>query len=666
MTPTLLRRSAAEVFWFAAFVALYYTPAFLEAPSFDLNDPRVRILFEQALSTPTVRLELVRNLLGHLLPLLVCHAILAWAGKRSARSIGIRPLLGRSVTMLAGCALVFALNHQLFPASGYAVVLPSVSGSAVAVFGAVTVGISVVLAIRISIRGWRFPALGRRAVALGAALIGLGALIATIVGPRDSEAGVVARGAGAGSLASSYRNVFVVGVDSLSAHVLREEGSALPNLSGLMASGVSFGRAYTPIGRTFPAWMSLLSGRTPAEHGAIFNLRGIEGVERTDLLPQTLRAAGYRTVFALDERRFANIDETFGFDRVVGPKAGVLDFVIQRFNEAPLSNLLLQTSFGSWLMPYSHHNVASHVNYDARGFVDGVVAASDGGEPVFAAVHFESGHFPFRSRHSKSDAVRTGTPRDQLRAEHVAALAVVDMQVGRLLSALERRGLLREALVVLVSDHGEGIGAPEPARNLAGAEVNLAADGHGSSVVSDHQNRIVLGMATYRDGRPVGAKGVHDGLVSLTDLRGAIERYASTGVARLEPGRECMTVETGIRLSSAESYLSLDEEAVAREAAGFYEIDGLGRMRVREGRLDALIDRKDVGLRCTDRITYWSSVEGRHIAYAVSPAGGAMAEVKPSLGDVARIEEYRERLRQSVRSPVNAAAGVTTLAIGAE
>lgn len=647
-TAVLSLRVLRELFWFLSFCTALYLPNLLESQRPLLEDPHVLALFEQALATDAVRRGLLGNLLGHLLPVLLTYGVLVWSASRAAPPLRLRPAMARLLLLFSGWALVMALNQMLFPGSGHATALASISGAVVLLSSAAVVSAALLLALASVLRAIR-PPLPLRALAVPpAVLVGLGALFAVGFGHAPTEAGASRAGAAPG------RNVFLIGVDSLALQQLRAAGDRLPNLNGLLASAQVFERAYTPIGRTFPAWVSLLSGLPPAEHGALFNLRDVDRVDRAAMMTHGLRAAGYRTVFALDEQRFANIDHGFGFDVVIGPKPGVLDFVIQRVNDTPLSNLLLQTPLGGWLLPYSHLNVASHANYDARGFVEAVARAADAGVPVFAAVHLETAHFPFRTRHAAAHAADGAEPA--LRERHLAALTVVDRQVQRLMSDLARRGLLREALVILVSDHGEGLGEPQPAVDLAGNPIDLGSDGHGTSVISEHQNRIVLGAAAYRDGHPVSAAAIHEGLVSIADVRGIVEGYVRDGGLHA-PSRDCMTVETGIRLEAARQYAGLDEGEVAREGASYYEVDHRGRMRLREDRLAALVESKDVGLRCADRITLWSALEVRHRAFSIDPGDGPARETAPLPEDIARIEAYRERLRATFRqSDGNASA----------
>jgi hypothetical protein len=449
---------------------------------------------------------------------------------------------------------------------------------------------------------------------------------------------------GTHSAHADRRNIVIVGIDSLSPHMMQLARGELPNLAALLDSGDRFDRAYTPIGRTFPAWVSLLSGLPPAEHGAVFNLRGVDRVKREALVTRDLNEAGYRTVLAIDERRFSNLDESFGFDRVVGPRVGALDFVVQRLNDTPLTNLLLQTGLAHHLYPFSYLNAAAHANYDANGFVDATLAASNGANPLFLAVHFESAHFPFKTRH----VTRTFAHPNRFVARHGSALTAVDTQVGRLIEGLRTSGRLDEALVIVLSDHGESLGELEASTTQGGEPIEVASFGHGSRLLSEHQSRIVLGLVAFRDGRAVGTPSVRSDQVSLTDLRAVIERYARTGEVGLDAHHECMTVETGIRLSALSSYRTLDQAEVAREGAGSYEIDNSGRLRLREDGLLELVNAKDVGWRCRDRLTYYSSADDRYYAYKILDQGLGFEEIEARVEDIERIEAYRAKLRKVI------------------
>lgn len=627
-----------EICWFLLLAASVYGPLLLDLHHGVADDFRVRALFAQALALPSVQFDLLANLLGHLIPLAAVHVCVAWPAGRISRRHGVNASVVRALLLTCAWVLMVWVNQRLFPASDYAIGLDVLAGPVLPV--------AAILILTAALARALVDAVRPRTVALAASMTGIMGLLAMTASPANDAPPSAATGA---------RHVFVLGVDSLSQGLMADSAEALPKLHALLEAGIRYERAYTPLGRTFPSWMSLLSGRSPAEHGALFNLRPIDRVERADLVSHHLREAGYRTVFAMDERRFSNLDESFGFDRVVGPKAGVLDFVLQRINDTPMTNLLLQTPLGDRLLPYSRYNVAAHASYDADGFVDALVESVRGAERVFVAAHFESAHFPYKTRHARL----VSEDPNPFRRKHLQALGVVDAQIGRLIARLGQLGYLQDALVVLVSDHGEGFGETEAESTRHGEHFELSGFGHGGDVLSEAQNRIVLGLVPFRDGAPVRLAQARTEQVSMTDLRAAIESYVSSGEVAVVPRNACMFVETGLRLWATADYRTLDEATVAREGAGYYEVSTKGRMQLREDLISDLVASKDVGWRCADRITYFSSAHDRFFAYALGP-GGELTELDPDLQDVERIRGYRNRLMAAVRDirAESGAAGV--------
>lgn len=391
-------------------------------------------------------------------------------------------------------------------------------------------------------------------------------------------------------------------------------------------------RAYTPLARTFPAWVSILSGEMPAKHGAVFNLRRVDRVRRKDLLTASMRDKGYRSIFAIDERRFAHINKGFGFDSVVGPRVGVLDFVLQPLNDNPLANAILQTSLGKYLFPFSYINVAASSSYSAQRFVEDVLSASEGAESLFLAVHFESAHFPFKTRYSNVDG--------DWKEKYLSALRVVDQQVGWLLEGLKHQGRLNDALVVFLSDHGEAIGEIEAEFLRDGMPFKLSGYGHGVDLLSDRQNRILLATARYRNGVAVGGQKVNDRHVSLLGVRQAVESFANGG-SYLFPAEKCFLVETGVRFSAAADYRLLKEKQLAAEASSFYEIRKSGVVSLREERLHELLLAKDIGWRCSNEITWFDAIAGTYLAYRLDFSGKPEKQVKPSMEAIYNIEAYR-------------------------
>ncbi|MEL7937356.1 sulfatase-like hydrolase/transferase [Pseudomonas delhiensis] len=600
------------------FVGLYFLPVFLGSTSISIADARIRSLLEQALMVPSVAGGLFLFTLSNALLCGVALVLLEWIGRALARVIGVSSFLTVVCTLLFGWVLLVSANFWAFPESNYSVPFSLLSSE---LLGEGLVFVLLVLLCVVVF--WE----GRGHIRRAGLVVVFAFFIYGIYGVNSESS--ISKGLG--------RNVIIIGVDSLSAHVFEKHLDLLPNIAQAASHSQRYVRAYTPLGRTFPAWVALLSGKSPADNGAFFNLRNMEHVQRTGLLPSTLRHLGYLTVFAMDERRFSNIDESFGFDTVVGPRAGVLDFMLQSASDTPLSNLLLQTRLGGLLLPYSYINSAAYTSYSANAFVDSVVAAAKVDKPLFLAVHFESAHFPFKTRHAQ---VRVRDPNSIL-AQHLEALTAVDKQVGQLMQRLRLKGLLDNALLVILSDHGEGLGEVETMLQQDGAVIPLRGYGHGANILSDQQNRIVLAATRFEGGVPVGGAGTLSRQVSLLDVRRAIENYVADGSFQVEAAQPCLIVETGLRLAAVSDYRKINETSVVQQAASYYEVDSQGRMRLREDSLPVLLAAKDIGLRCLDRITWFESAKQRYLSYGLDDQGIPYEQRVPWDEDIEKIISYR-------------------------
>lgn len=575
----------------------------------------------QALGNPAVVAGAAGNALVLLLAITAAFGLLWGLGTLAAAPLRLDRRIARAACLLAGWVWLVAANAWAFPASGYSLILPSLSGPVA--WGAC----SAVLLVAAGAAVWAHRARWAR----GARVWGFGAAVAVVmlalVWPESPRA-----------QANTQRSVVLIGVDSLSHDLMQAERARLPHLTQLLAQAERFDRAYTPLGRTYPAWMSILSGKAPAEHGALDNLRDPRSVRRDDLLSVQLQSAGFHTVYGIDERRFNTIDEAYGFERVVGPRPGLLDIVLQPVNDTPLSNALLQTRVGRWLLPDSAHNVAAIPSYDADGFVDEVLRAADEPAPLFLATHFLSGHFPFASRH---------VPRSRgasMRDRHIAALGTVDRQVGRLMAGLAAAGRLNDTLVIVLSDHGEALGHDEPYLAATGAREHGGTFGHGANLLSEHANRVVLGSIVYRDGQPVSTARTRGDQVSLMDVRPAAEAFLRTGAVQWTDRNACIPVETGLRLTSAADYRHLDPQRVAEEGASLHRLDEQGRITLREDVMPALVEAKDVGWRCADRLTIRSASNEEFRSFLLGN-GRENREVPLIEEHVASIERYRTALR---------------------
>lgn len=329
-------------------------------------------------------------------------------------------------------------------------------------------------------------------------------------------------------------NVILIGIDSLRLDVLRQDASAidLPNLRRFLAGATQFTDTVTPLARTFPSWVSLLTGRHPHTTGAFVNLLPRDSIDTGGTLADMFRDAGYRTVYAIDEVRFSNIDETYGFDVTVTPPIGATEFVLTFFADTPLLNLTVNTWFGSWLFPHLHANRGAATFYEPSAFIERIDDELPSSQPLFLAAHLTLSHWPYRWR--GTPAPKRLPVAEQVPQYYRDALSRTDRQFGQLLEVLERKRLLDNAIVVVFSDHGESFGtAADSLVPIDSSEiVRIGAVprwGHGTSVLSAHQYQALLAFrrfgieAATPGGRridvPASIEDVTPTLVDLLELR---------------------------------------------------------------------------------------------------------------------------------------------------
>jgi arylsulfatase A-like enzyme len=340
---------------------------------------------------------------------------------------------------------------------------------------------------------------------------------------------------------SSKPNIIIIGIDSLRPDQLSYFGGEAhtPFISKFLEQAAVFNEAVTPLARTYPSWVGILSGRYPIQTGVRTNLSGLANVNVNDTLPSLLRQQGYEAVYATDETRFSNIDTQFGFDRTITPPVGINDFLLGSFNDFPLSNLVVNTPIGRWLFPYSYANRPAYVTYHPNSFLKLLRPAllRDHTQPLFLAVHFCLPHHPYLYDRMVGDAL-TGQERYQQSIERA------DKQIRDFFALLRQSGLLDHAVVVLLSDHGEALELPGdrlterdaylPERHKApifyppSEDNKLAMNqtaGHGTDVLGLSQYHSLLAFRLYGAGKQT--KGVISGAVSLLDIKQTVMALVS-------------------------------------------------------------------------------------------------------------------------------------------
>lgn len=337
-------------------------------------------------------------------------------------------------------------------------------------------------------------------------------------------------------------NVIIIGLDSLRPDYLsyfNPRALKTPTIDRLLQQSLVFTDSYSPLARTFPSWMGLLTGNHPRHTAIRGNLAKPDVVLKQANLAKTLKAQGYQTWYGSDEVRFTDISKDYGFDHLIGPKGGAAEFIVGSLSDFPLLNLLLKTPFARFLLPFNYANRGLEITYYPEDFLHlmGLSLAKLENKPLFLALHLCLAHWPHRFANDHQ-------PSDLKMAERYALTVVdLDKQLAQVLKRLKQKGILDNALLVLVSDHGVSIGLDRDRlslmenyrgdkRKIYLLKKYLSGDassnsigplgfsietsyGQGTDVLSIRQNQILMAMKGFNFPLPV--KQV-DMRVSLMDI----------------------------------------------------------------------------------------------------------------------------------------------------
>jgi hypothetical protein len=357
----------------------------------------------------------------------------------------------------------------------------------------------------------------------------------------------------------------------------------------------------------------MLTGRHPHHSGAIMNLLPRSAIDDSESLPRTLSRAGYETVFAMDEVRFANIDTSYGFQQTITPPIGASEFLIEKLVDTPLSNLLINTRLGGWLFPHAHANRGVAKTYDPDTFVERIDRELRPTRPLFFTVHLTLDHWPYTWAGAPS---KFGDKTARWPPYYLAAANRVDQQMGDILEVLRRKGLLQNAIVIVYSDHGETFNAPDQALatddNPIMQELGLTrpAWGHGTSVLALDQYRIMLGLRRFggssaapaRIAAPVSFEDIAPTIEDMLGLKSSA-RFDGRSLLPLIEGREgagqgfserirFIETEYQMPVGFATQEGSIDTGKM-REAMRVYKIDpDTDRVTVRRSLLNDLLKER--------------------------------------------------------------------------
>ncbi|MBK5259307.1 MAG: sulfatase-like hydrolase/transferase [Thermoanaerobaculia bacterium] len=217
--------------------------------------------------------------------------------------------------------------------------------------------------------------------------------------------------------------MILISIDTLRADRLPMfgyRGVATPHLDAFRGDAILFTSAFSHVPLTLPSHASMLSGQLPAEHKVRNNLGYVLGAD-VATLPALLKSRGYETGAAVSAyvlRGSTGLSRSFDFyEDSISNRGGAAAGQLQR------SGRVTARIATQWIAPRA-------------------------AKPFFFMLHIFEPHSPYEPE----------APFRAVASPYDGEVATADAIVGSFLDDLKSRGVYDRAIIIIASDHGEGLG----------------------------------------------------------------------------------------------------------------------------------------------------------------------------------------------------------------
>jgi arylsulfatase A-like enzyme len=252
------------------------------------------------------------------------------------------------------------------------------------------------------------------------------------------------------SAADTKPNIVYIVADDLGWRDVGFHGSDIrtPNLDKLAAAGARLEAFYAQPMCT-PTRAALMTGRYPFRYGlqtAVIASSHTYGLPTDEwLLPQALKDAGYYTAI-VGKWHLGHADQKYwprqrGFDYQYGPLIGEIDYFTHQ-----------QHGVVDW---YRDNKQVKEEGYSTTLLGNDAVKLIDAhnpSTPLYLYLTFNAPHTPYQATQEYLDQYKNIS--DPSRRAYAASITALDDQVGRVVAALEKKGMRDNTLIVFQSDNG--------------------------------------------------------------------------------------------------------------------------------------------------------------------------------------------------------------------
>ncbi len=245
-------------------------------------------------------------------------------------------------------------------------------------------------------------------------------------------------------------NVVYIVADDLGWKDVGFHGSDIktPNLDRLAKQGVQFAQFYAQPMST-PTRAALMTGRYPFRYGLqtlVIPSSHTWGLPTDEwLLPQALSAAGYETAI-IGKWHLGHADPKYwprqrGFDYQYGPFIGELDYFTHE-----------QHGVVDWYRNNKQVNEPGYTTTLLGNDAVRLINQHDTARPLYLYLTFNAPHTPYQAPQEYLDQYKNIA--DPNRRAYAGSITAMDDQIGRVIDALEKKGMRENTLIVFQSDNG--------------------------------------------------------------------------------------------------------------------------------------------------------------------------------------------------------------------
>ena len=333
--------------------------------------------------------------------------------------------------------------------------------------------------------------------------------------------------------AAQHPNIVYIVADDLGWKDVGFNGCAdikTPNIDKLAAEGAKLTQFYVQPMCT-PTRACLMTGRYPFRYGLqtiVIPSAASYGLDTTEwLMPQCLTEAGYKTAI-IGKWHLGHADKKFwpkqrGFDYQYGAMIGELDYfthsehgVLDWFRD---NKLVKEKGYTTQL-----------IGSDAVKYIN----AQDPNKPFYLYLTFNAPHTPYQAPQEYID--RYPNIADPTRRIYAGMVTCLDDEIGRVVAALDKKGIRGNTLILFHSDNGGTRNAMFAGQMTDMSKVKLPCDNgpyrDGKGSLFEGATRVCA-CANWPGHIKTGSSV--DGLIHAVDIYPTLAGLAGASTAKCKP-----------------------------------------------------------------------------------------------------------------------------------